>query len=633
MAKPLGQAPIITISPDQQQVAVGDQDGRLLLWHIRDGRLQRAMFNFPAAIMAITFSEDGCTLAEGRQDGQVRLWDLQSEYGPELFTATLNSPLRTLAFSLDRQLLAGGDEAGSLHIWRLASGEKIHEIAAHRTAITQLAFSPCSRWLTTCGQDCAAVEWDIQTGEPIHRFQGRLTAALSTVSYLPTLTDRGILAVVVGRDEGQIIIWDISSARPLRIMAEACDMVMALALSPNGRYLAASDVSNILSVWEVSSRSRLYQISESQAPIESLVFSPDSTELMTGCDYAVQLWKVSSGQCLRSWRSDRHPAIELSLAVNPLQLLSSHDDQTLRCWRPVTATQPWLPCDRLSVPSDAPISTITTSSLGHYWIVGTEAGSLHIWDRDQQQWQMVSLHLPSRITALALSPNHHCLAVGDATGTVALWHLENNGVRWQKTNTHADTVMTLAFSPNSQWIFSGSRDRTVQGWDDQGNVITTLVEHRRRVHTLCVSGDGKTLYSGSYDGTVRCWDVTNGTCIHLWQQSDRLIHEITRDLQDRILAIVSDTQSLEIWDLETNTCRVNLPPQDETIWHVSVSPDGQSLVSASQDGEISIWSLESGQLQGKLRVDRPYEGMQIGGCTGLTDSERQMLYSLGATDY
>ena len=633
LAKPLGQAPVIAISPDQKQVAVGDQDGRLLLWNIQDGRLQRAMFNVPEAVAAITFSDDGCTLAEGRQDGRVRLWDLRSEYGPELFTATAEISLRALAFSPDKQLLAGGDEAGDLYVWRLASGEQIHCTAAHEAAITAITFSPCSRWLTTCGQDCAAVEWEAQTGKMLHRFQGRVTSWLGTVLYLPTLVDSGIQAVVAGRDEGQIVIWDIQSARPLRVVAEPCDMLMALALSPNGRYLAASDVSNTLSVWDVSSKECCYQISDVRAPIESLVFSPNSKELMAGCDYTVQLWKVKSGQCLRSWRSDRHPAVRLALATTPLQLLSGHDDQTLRCWRPAATMDRWLPHERLQVPSDTLISAVATSAQGGHWALGTEAGIVHVWQGEQRQWLAVSIHLPRRITALALSPNGHYLAAGDATGTVALWSLTDRGVRWQKNQTHADKVMALAFSPDSQRVFTGSRDRTVQGWDDDGNFIVNLAEHRRRVHTLCVSGDGKTLYSGSYDGTVRCWDVAQQTCIQCWQQSDRLIHAVTRDDQNRPLAIVSDTKSLEIWDLDTNTCRISLPPQDETIWHVSVCPDGQSLVSASQDGEINIWSLTSGHLQGQLRVDRPYEGMRIGGCTGLTDSEQQMLYSLGATDY
>lgn len=633
LAKPLGQSPVIAMSPDQQQVAVGDQDGRLLLWNIHDGRLQQALFTVPDAIEVIAFSGDGGTLAEGRQNGCVRLWDLRSDYGPEVFATTSGWPLKALAISPNKQLLAGGDEAGSLYVWRLASGEQLHQIAAHGAAITAIAFSPCSRWLTTCGDDCAAIEWESSTGEPLRRFQGRLTNWLGTVAYLPTMTGTGVQAVVVGRDEGHLVIWDIQSARPLRIITDPCDLVMAVALSPNGRYLAASDVSNTLSIWHVASRSRLHQLSVSQAPIESLVFSPDSTGLMTGCDYAVQFWHVKSGECLRSWRSDRHPVITLALASNPRQLLSGHRDQTIRCWRPAAARNPWLPHERLQLAGDQPIQVITASFHGRYWAIGTETGMVQVWQGDERQWLTLTMRLSSAITALAWSRDDQYLALGDAAGTVALWDVTASTLCWQQPQTHTDSITALAFSPDNQQLFSGSRDRLVLGWDLAGQLRMTLHGHRRRVHTLCVSVDGQTLYSGSYDGTVRCWDLAQHMCTGTWQQSDRLIHDVTLDAQNHPLVIVSDTQSLEIWHLSANRCRVNLPPHEEVIWHVSVSPDGESLVSASHDGTIRICCLASGQLQEELRVDRPYEGMQIAGCTGITESERHMLYSLGATDF
>ena len=632
LACPLGQSPVLAISPDQNQVAIGDQDGRLLLWNLRDGRLQRAMLTVSEAIEVIAFGEAGRTLAEGRQDGRVRLWDLQSDYMPESFAATADSPVKALAFSPDKQLLAGGDEAGYLYIWRLASGEQIHRIAAHEGAVTAIAFEPGSQRLLTCGQDCAAVEWEVATGNPQHQFQGRLTNWLGTVAYLPALTSPGLQAVVVGRDEGQVIIWDIPSARPLRVLTEIGDMVMALALSPNGRYLAISEVSNTLSMWDISERSCLYQFPDSQAPTAALVFSPDGKELMTGCDYVVQRWHVSSGECLRSWRSDRHPAIDIALAPQPLELLSIHDDQTLRCWRPDEGSDRWLPGNRLQVPNETPISTIAASPLGQYRAIGTESGTVHIWQANPKQWLEASMYLPGNITALAFSADETLLAIGDAMGTVALWHMTDSRFCWQHHQAHDDKITVLTLAPDGR-MFSGSSDRTIQCWGREGTPTATLTEHRRRVHTLCLSADGKKLYSGSYDFTVCCWDLTTHTCIYTWQQSDRLIHCIVQDSQNRILAIVSDTQSLEVWELDTNTCHLSLPPHDESIWHVGISPDGNWLVSASHTGEINVWALTSGELQGQLRVDRPYEAMQIGGCTGLTDSERLMLRSLGATDY
>lgn len=633
LAKPLGPSPVVAVNPSQSQVAVGDQDGRLLLWDIADGRLQRALLTVSEPIRVIAFSYDGQSLAEGRLDGAVRLWDLQAEYGPELFATTEAEALTTLAFSPDRQLLVGGDEGGYLYVWRLASGEKIHQISAHQAAITAITFSPDSARIVTCGQDCAAAEWKLQTGERIHHFQGRLTSSLGAVAYLPNVARATAQSIVIGRDEGQLIIWDIESARPLRIMKEPCDLFMALALSPNGRYLAASDVSNAVSVWEVDSRSRLFQISESTAPVESLVFSPDSRELMTGCDYTVQRWQVRSGQCLRIWRSDRHPAIKLALASQPLQLLSGHDDQTLRSWQFSSHRQRWLPHDRLPVPDNSLISVIATDVSGKYWAIGTEAGNVHIWQRESSAWLTWPGRLSSSITVLSFSTSGHLLAVGDASGTVGLWDLAKRLSCWQKDQTHADRITALAFASDDQQLFSGSRDRAIQGWDIQGNAIATLAGHRRRIHALCLSADGGILYSASYDGIIHAWNLQNQTCSDSWQREDRYIHGIALDEQQQPVAIVSDTETIEIWDIAANSCRFSFTPHEETIWHVSTSPDGRALICAGQNGEISIWSLISGEQQGQLRVDRPYEGMQIGDSLGLTDSERQMLYSLGATDY
>ncbi|MEL7314223.1 MAG: hypothetical protein AAFN08_04630, partial [Cyanobacteria bacterium J06559_3] len=328
--------------------------------------------------------------------------------------------------------------------------------------------------------------------------------------------------------------------------------------------------------------------------------------------------------------------IDIALAPNPLELLSTHDDQTLRCWRPIEGSDHWLPYNRLQVPTGALMSAVIASPLGQYRAIGTEAGTVHIWQVSQQQWLSVPIYLPNSISALIFNADETVLAIGDATGNVAMWHLMDSRFGWQQPQAHADKITALALAPDGR-LFSGSRDRTIQGWDTEGNRITTLTEHRRRVHTLCLSADGKTLYSGSYDFTVCCWDLSTHTCNHTWQRSDnsgdRLIHCVVRDAQNRVLAIVSDTQSLEVWDLDTDTCCHSLPPHHESIWHVSISPDGKWLVSASHAGEINIWTLASSELQGQLRVDRPYEAMQIAGCTGLTDSERLMLRSLGATEY
>ncbi|MGF1458258.1 MAG: AAA family ATPase [Leptolyngbyaceae cyanobacterium] len=634
LAQPMGQSPVIAVNLSATALATGDQDGRLLLWDLQTGRLRRAMLAVSQAIRAIAFSSDGHTLAEARQDGTIRLWDLRSEYGPEHFTDDAGTALTSLVFSPDKQLLAGSDEAGGLHIWQLASGQEVYTLAAHQGSVTAIAFSPCSKRLLSCGQDCAAYEWDLaETGEAVVTFRGRLTNLLGTVAYLPSATAELTHSVVVGRDENQLVIWDMKSARPVCVIPDSCEAFMAVALSTDGRYLATSDVSKQVSIWEVKSRSRLCQLTDHPAPVESLVFIPNRAELMTSCDYTVQRWQIPASQCLRVWRSDRHPARQLALSTSPLQLLSSHDDATLRCWQFVPARQRWLPQERLQIPDPSLTRTLACSPAAAYWAIGTEGGNIHLWDCQQQIWDQRLLRLPKAVTALAFSPDGILLAAGDVSGTVALWDLENRIFRWQKTQAHAAQVMALTFSPDGRQVVSGSRDRTIRRWNVKGEALQMLIGHRRRVHSVCFSRAGDQLYSGSYDGTVRTWQVSDSECQNDWQFSEGYIHQITLDEQHRPVAIVSDTQTIELWEITTQTRRARFTPHAEVLWHIGASPDGRSLVCAGQSGEISLWSLATGQEQGRLRVDRPYEGMQIGNCSGLTASERQMLHSLGASDY
>jgi WD40 repeat protein len=68
----------------------------------------------------------------------------------------------------------------------------------------------------------------------------------------------------------------------------------------------------------------------------------------------------------------------------------------------------------------------------------------------------------------------------------------------------------------------------------------------------------------------------------------------------------------------------------QAVWHGTVNAGGTHLITASHDDEIRVWSLESGLCQQTLRPDRPYEGVNIRGATGLSATEVRMLKSLGA---
>jgi len=67
-----------------------------------------------------------------------------------------------------------------------------------------------------------------------------------------------------------------------------------------------------------------------------------------------------------------------------------------------------------------------------------------------------------------------------------------------------------------------------------------------------------------------------------------------------------------------------------TVLSLRKSPDGKLLACCGDDGAIHIWELKSGEHVRTLRLDRPYERLNITGIQGLTQAEIATLRALGA---
>ena len=68
------------------------------------------------------------------------------------------------------------------------------------------------------------------------------------------------------------------------------------------------------------------------------------------------------------------------------------------------------------------------------------------------------------IINIAVSPDGHLLATGNRNGTVILWDVETETVRF--TVPHKKGWMTdIALSPDGRFLVTGSQDRTATLWD------------------------------------------------------------------------------------------------------------------------------------------------------------------------
>jgi WD40 repeat protein len=98
------------------------------------------------------------------------------------------------------------------------------------------------------------------------------------------------------------------------------------------------------------------------------------------------------------------------------------------------------------------------------------------------------------------------------------------------------------------------------------------------------------------------------------------------------LACACEDGSVRVWNMEEQVLVRSLHGHIAPAWCVAFHPQLPILASGSLDGTIKVWDVTTGVCEAMLRAERPYEGMNITGATGLTDTERSTLIALGAVD-
>ena len=87
--------------------------------------------------------------------------------------------------------------------------------------------------------------------------------------------------------------------------------------------------------------------------------------------------------------------------------------------------------------------------------------------------------------------------------TVQAWNV-SYGSNVFTCRGYADTVLSVAWSPDGKRIVSGSSDETVQVWNaNDGSNVFTYTGHSSSVDAVAWSPDGNYIASGSYDKTMQ----------------------------------------------------------------------------------------------------------------------------------
>jgi WD40 repeat protein len=483
----------LAFSPDGRMLAAGNGVDAVALWDVNEGKQARCLQDRGPGHVGknsfeahLAFTPDGNVLATANSDNSVRLWDVRN--GKEIRRLhredegigadDMFKEVHSLAVSPDGKVLAVDSADGFLHLWSVATGEKLrhidtqHGLFGWRHSVV-LAFSPDGRTLAAWGTENAIRFWDVRTGKE----RAAPDAHRGTVCTVAFSADGRSIATA-GEDR-RVRLWSPSDGRPQRSLSPPKSVyeIRSVAFSPNGRTLAGTGDHDAIHHWRIGDGTALPSLhAKDTSYVHEVAFAPDGRILATADSRttgtgSVILWDSDTGKPIRELQAEQCRGLAFSPDGS---ILATGGGQ----W--ITRGHPFMPS-------------------------GTDyRGCIDLWDpatgRKLRHWTIAD----SMVTSVAFTPNGRWLAsVGEQDRLLRLWDASSGQAVRQWKNADCLTI-----SPAGRLIAAGDHRGVVRLWDlFSDELVKQLEGHRGPVRSLAFAPDGRMLVSGSGDTTALVWNV------------------------------------------------------------------------------------------------------------------------------
>jgi WD40 repeat protein len=403
--------------------------------------------------------------------------------------------------------------------------------------------------------------------------------------------------LAAGGERGSVRVWEIASRRNIfEKLVHGAIRIRTVALSPDGGLLATVGDDAAARLWKTYSGELLHKFDFAGKWVRTAQFSPDGKTLAIGGtgDRIVRLWDVNNFNPVAALHGSSADILHLVFSADGKTLAAGTRDGFVRVW-------------------DVGSRRLRQSYSGHrglVWTVGLAPdgksiasagldGALRFWDTATGH-EIVRVDSEFEINTLVLAPDHSTTTVfcttGDSTRRYDLKDLDGQFVVARHTDSDINSV---AIAPSGTSIATVNALGVITLWDvATGKPGAVFSNPQHRFQSVEFSTDGKLIAVtgeiGNKEPIVELRDAASGRIIASLKGHTRYVTSAAFSHDGKMLATGGEDRQIKLWDLIAGQERLTMKGHAKTVRAVSFSHDSARLISDGFDDRARVWDVKSG---------------------------------------
>ena len=457
----IGAVNSVKFSPDGNFIASagGGDDYMIKIWNVLSGKLVRTITGHTISIESICFSDDGKYLASGGVDGNTYIWDVSTGRKVKTYTRHFVESIRSLSFSHDGKYLVGGKNDKTIGLWNISTDTEIL-LPGDKLEILMVFFAPDGKSVLNSNNNVGKKtinikRWNWNDAQKVttidgvneiagknsqdessyfniigYSFDQSKVLCYSSLDYstkidvvdlktseivnsidLEAGIDRAILSpngkYLAAEDFTNIKLYNIETKTLLKSVRSYIFWNESINFSPDGKYIVSGgndSIENVVKVWEVPSYRLVMQMNGHVNAINSVCYSPDGKYIVSGsCDGYIKVWDASNGAEVRSLTGEKQSMISsVNFSPDGKYLVSGHynDEYAVKLWDFTTGN-----LINTFLGHEGGVKTVNFSPDGKYIVSASEDGSVKIWDIATGDCKITRYDVPNSNDWVVVTPD------------------------------------------------------------------------------------------------------------------------------------------------------------------------------------------------------------------------------------